>query len=99
MTNKSEWIPVKQRFPELKFEKKTRFNYEDGGLCDEWSSDGVLVSCASGAVGGAFYTEFRSVERPEYPTMGSWTSLIGGEDVEDVIAWMPLPELYREDSE
>lgn len=96
MTNKSEWIPVKQRFPELKFEKKERFDYEDGGLSDVWQSDSVLVSCANGAVGGAFYLEYRSVERPEYPTMGSWISLIGGDDVEDVLAWMPLPEPYKE---
>ena len=89
MANKSKWIPVSERVPD-----DSMFSRENGlrTLC--------TVKVADGVVDGEFdyFCELLDFDSEKNEFCYDACSLDGGlPDDMEVIAWMPLPEPYKED--
>lgn len=85
---KQKWIPCSERFPELTI-------HIDDPSIGEWdNSEPVLVYHNDRKFNGNYiiaqYTNGFADDRY------GWTEMETAEELEKVIAWMPLPEPYRE---
>lgn len=89
----ARWIPVGERLPEVKRINRG-FGWEEFEDCYE--SDPVLVFGTISGKRGIFtgyYSEWRCVGGQEET---SWNGNEGDAIIENVVAWMPLPEPYKE---
>lgn len=81
---KPDWIPCSERLPEM------TFDYEDEGR-KFYSSSTVLISTKNNEVA---LGQFRHIGGHESYYVMSYL-----EDEEEVLAWMPLPKVYKKEGE
>ena len=88
------WIPVKMR--PMDSEEREYWEYQFGEeLVDE---DAVVFDCPMPENGQEILVSYRKwISMDKCEIDGGCYGLEGNGDWEDVIAWMPLPEPYKED--
>jgi Protein of unknown function (DUF551). len=86
--DQTRWIPVSERLPEKNGECLVTVSFH---FCGE-----IVFKCS-------FATDLHKVDEYEFPEhkCGFYgiDSEWGSYEINDVIAWMPLPEPYKEESE
>ena len=96
MPSAQQWIPIKMRPMDAEEREywEDHFGYE---LADE---DAVLFDCQMPDDGQEILVSYRKwIGMDKCEIDGGCYGLEGNGDWEDVIAWMPLPEPYKERSE
>lgn len=94
LENKGEWIPITYR--PMTEEEKEHYSEQIG--CDKEDLD-VMLNCRLPDDGEeVLITVFGEVETDIFYRDGDWYSF-ENRDIEDVRAWMPLPEPYKKGGE
>lgn len=92
---KPKWIPITDRLPELHIEYEEPHPYEQADLITStyWISDPVLVTGTSKSTDDS--PIFVAMYEDDGFGRTYWNDAFGG-TLENVTAWMPLPEPYKE---